>query len=512
LNDSISLISDSIENTFSLQHKIELYKKALDIAIRESDTNKIASTYNALGANYDAIGSFDIAIEYYISALELYKKTGSRNGVSNSLNNLGVVYSKTGQNKKALEYFRATLSVKMDLSRASPNDRQLKYLIGCSYNNIGLIHNILGQYDSALTYFDKAGELRKSINDSLGTTLILNNIGLVHFKLGKYDEALRYFIRANHFADSISYAYGILESLYNLSETYLKTGEISKAEHLLAECEKYAEKLGSKNIMMRIYELYSKVYIKKGDHKQAYDCFKKYSEIKESIQSENIKNKIANLQITHEVSQKEEKIKMLTQEKNFETEKSKLRDILFVCLFLVFLLVLLLAIIFFLQKKKLSTANIELLKRNLELISAEGIIANIRKVEINQKKKKYQKSALSDEKKTEIINKIKHLLFEEKIYLHSNITIIGLAEKVMASRTYVSQIINESFDDNFTNMINKYRIKHARKMLSGEENNVYSIEGIAKSSGFTSISSFNTLFKKHTGLTPSMFRKLALEK
>ena len=90
-------------------------------------------------------------------------------------------------------------------------------------------------------------------------------------------------------------------------------------------------------------------------------------------------------------------------------------------------------------------------------------------------------------------------------------TIETTASALSISRTYLSQIVNEAFDMNFTAYINKRRINHSIQMLSDAINNKYSIAGIAEISGFNSISSFNTFFKKHTGLTPSTFRELAQE-
>ena len=57
----------------------------------------------------------------------------------------------------------------------------------------------------------------------------------------------------------------------------------------------------------------------------------------------------------------------------------------------------------------------------------------------------------------------------------------------------------------FNNFVNEYRVKEVRKRLINSESNNYSIEGIAKSVGFHSKSTFNASFKKCTGVTPSFF-------
>ncbi|MDE5450303.1 helix-turn-helix domain-containing protein, partial [Elizabethkingia meningoseptica] len=46
-----------------------------------------------------------------------------------------------------------------------------------------------------------------------------------------------------------------------------------------------------------------------------------------------------------------------------------------------------------------------------------------------------------------------------------------------------------------------------KKLLSGDPSKKFSILGIAFESGFNSKTSFNTIFKKTMGITPSEFRK-----
>ncbi|MBN2669004.1 MAG: AraC family transcriptional regulator [Bacteroidales bacterium] len=68
-------------------------------------------------------------------------------------------------------------------------------------------------------------------------------------------------------------------------------------------------------------------------------------------------------------------------------------------------------------------------------------------------------------------------------------------------------MINETYDQNFNNYINSFRIKEARHLLTSKSYNNYSLEGIADMCGFNSMVSFNSAFKKFTGITPSYFQK-----
>ncbi|MBL4643390.1 MAG: AraC family transcriptional regulator, partial [Flavobacteriaceae bacterium] len=55
--------------------------------------------------------------------------------------------------------------------------------------------------------------------------------------------------------------------------------------------------------------------------------------------------------------------------------------------------------------------------------------------------------------------------------------------------------------------INYYRIQEAKKMLSNAENEKFTISSIAFDVGFSSLSTFNSAFKKFEATTPSLYRK-----
>ena len=67
--------------------------------------------------------------------------------------------------------------------------------------------------------------------------------------------------------------------------------------------------------------------------------------------------------------------------------------------------------------------------------------------------------------------------------------------------------MGEHYGHNFHHVINELRVKEARAILSGSENDHFTIAAVAEMAGFNSTVSFNRAFKKHTGLTPSFYRK-----
>jgi YesN/AraC family two-component response regulator len=119
---------------------------------------------------------------------------------------------------------------------------------------------------------------------------------------------------------------------------------------------------------------------------------------------------------------------------------------------------------------------------------------------------KYATSKLSEDAKSQIINDL-NAFMKEKPYHKFNFNIEDIADKLKTNTRYLSQVINETYEMNFFNYVNQFRIDEAKIILQSKESDKYTIEGIAKMVGFNSKSSFNGAFKKTTGLTPSDFKK-----
>ncbi len=84
-----------------------------------------------------------------------------------------------------------------------------------------------------------------------------------------------------------------------------------------------------------------------------------------------------------------------------------------------------------------------------------------------------------------------------------------MAGKIGIHPRYLSQIINESLGQNFFDFINHYRIEEAKRMLTQTLDEHITVLEVLYEVGFNSKSAFNTAFKRHTGVTPTEFKKRA---
>ena len=119
---------------------------------------------------------------------------------------------------------------------------------------------------------------------------------------------------------------------------------------------------------------------------------------------------------------------------------------------------------------------------------------------------KYEKSGLRKEKADEYYQKLILLMEEEKIFKQIKLTLGELASMLKISSHNLSEIINTKENKNFFDFVNQYRIEEVKKELINPKNKILTILAIAMDAGFNSKSSFNTLFSKYVGMTPSQYR------
>jgi AraC-like DNA-binding protein len=123
--------------------------------------------------------------------------------------------------------------------------------------------------------------------------------------------------------------------------------------------------------------------------------------------------------------------------------------------------------------------------------------------------KKYEKSALTPERADAYLKQLLDFMEKEKPYRDGELTIQKLAEMLSIQVNYLSQIINERLGQNFFDFVNGYRVKEVQKLLVDPSKKHYTIVAIAEEVGFRSKSAFNAVFKKHTNMTPTEYRKVS---
>lgn len=102
--------------------------------------------------------------------------------------------------------------------------------------------------------------------------------------------------------------------------------------------------------------------------------------------------------------------------------------------------------------------------------------------------------------------RLERWIAHERGYLDPDIKLIDLAECIGTSSQLVSQYLNDVLGLSFFDYINGLRVAEIQKMMRDRSNDTRTLLDLAFAAGFSSKSTFNTSFKKISGLAPSSWR------
>lgn len=478
-----------IHNNQGEKHKaISYYDKAMEIINETGLENKKAVIVSNLGVAYMELGDYKKAVDYFQQSIDIREKSGDKSGMAFSLHMIGIIYNKWGNNEQALEYYNHSLNIKEKIGD--------NFGIIFSMNSIGQLHQANGDYQKALECYLRAYDISNEIGHKRFISGALNNIGTVYGNLNKTSKALEYYQQSLELKRELNDVEGIVSTLENMGGLYIDNKKYNQAIICYKQSIEIVESPSYQIQSFGGYKLISEAYSKIGKNELALDYYKKYTALKDSVFSAEKHEQIVEMQTKYESEKKEKEIVLLNAEKYAKDAELKQQNTLIISLSAGFVIILAFLILVTIQYKQKHKAYNDLVRKNLEVVEAEKNAAA-----------KYEKSSLHDQKQEKLITDLLHLIEVERVFLDSNLNINDLSKQLDTNSKYLSQAINVSFDMNFNSFINKFRVKEAQLLLGDNKNNKFTIEGIAANVGFSNKATFNAAFKKHTGLTPSFYKK-----
>ena len=142
-----------------------------------------------------------------------------------------------------------------------------------------------------------------------------------------------------------------------------------------------------------------------------------------------------------------------------------------------------------------------------EFVELTREIERRRQLAVPENKTRYANSNLREEDACDIDERLVQFMEEEKPFLDNQLSLRQLADDLEVNTNYLSQVINERHGKNFVEFVNEYRVSALKEKLENPENRQFTLLSLAFDCGFNSKTTFNTAFKKITGLTPSQYLK-----
>lgn len=468
----------------------------------QHNDSALCSVYNGLGL-YEQNVTCDYyrSLNYYREGCDIAERCGHRLLYCLLVANIAEVL--TLRNEEAgLEY-----AEKCYLLGRQNND---PYLIYCGAISMARNLCLNRKMEEAWRYTREADRLSKRY-DFKNRSDIYNTYGEIALEAGDYMKAGLYYEQAIR-------EHGFSQAAYVVS-TYVGYGRalIAQKKYKSAlEKLQIGKEISEKNITSlfrrEVYLLLSACYDRLGEPKEALEYYKKYTAESFRLYNEDKERTEKELMVRYET---EKRNKELAQ-KNMLLQKEQNRVMALVGITFVVLIVVLLFYINYRRKNRLykqivresvdwlakerqfSKRIAEQEKQLQELIGKAGAVDGGR----------YSGSSLNKDSQQELFGQLERLMQNDQVYKNSLFTREKMAELLGTNRTYLSQTINEQTGLTFTHYMNKYRIEEARRILADPQDDT-PIKAIAADLGFSSVTTFYTLFKAAVQMSPDQYRKHA---
>src|SRR5262249_24539796 len=112
----------------------------------------------------------------------------------------------------------------------------------------------------------------------------------------------------------------------------------------------------------------------------------------------------------------------------------------------------------------------------------------------------HHKAKVNPEQDRLQVEKIRQALEERKAYREMGLSRATLAVQLGMGEHQLSRLVNTYFKKSFSELVNIYRLEEAKRRLVAEDTQV---TVIAFEVGYSSIASFNRVFRQHTGMSPT---------
>lgn len=413
--------------------------------------------------------------------------------------NVGGIYSVYSDFAQALEVYKKGYR----LSLASHSEEmQFKFL----NNMVGSGCNIK-MTDMADSLNEKVIRL-KGIDEGKRTYYYYFNKGFISGSRGDNEGKARWMEKSIETVDKYRMPGDM--KVYAYSELYLCYENQGRMTDALAALHKYdslARIIDQAYMRADCYKGMMRIYTKIGDKEKALYYQSEYFRYVDSLMNVNEFSQIRTNYITGERQRADNTISNLER-------MNSLQQTVLLMLGLIVLTAVGAVIAVYRQRQKLYATNVELFKRNGELLEAESKYRKSLEISAVETAGKLINNTCGQSAggfdHDELLKKILEVMENEDVFCSPDFSLPVLARLTESNTNYVSQTINSTFGKNFRSFVNEYRIKVAMKRImdNGRYSN-YSIQGIAESVGYKSASNFIAAFKKFTGMTPSLYQKIS---
>ena len=533
--DSLVAVGD---NDDALSLYLTVARLASDV---DDDGSAVLRIKGLIGAGDIQMRQCDYAgaMDNYVNALFVSKKMEARPYAATIHKNIGNVYC------CLYDYESGIRSYKQGLEACSrhPDKMVEKKLL----SNLAGMTTYTGDADQARKYLDM---LRGHSPATTDVEKFLDSFlsGLVNRARGDLQGA----ISDLHDAAGKAVSYGIeprylCSSYQELSATYKDAGMPDSTLRYLQLCLDTANKNGIGRMFPSVLGALSDHYLATGNPDMAREYRTRYLDLRDSIMNERDFNAVKNVLFQHNATETAKEISDLYRQKTEKEAIIKKQTVMLAGGLAGLVAVCFVLTVFYVQKRRIARSYRSLYEINREYAAIERRLEERHKADARLLERqsdeiarlkdvadtvtaekaglqgdvsggaavemvKYSSSNLDERQRGKLAEAIIGIMENKvEVLCDPDFSLAWLARLVESNPKYVSQTINEEFNRNFNTFVNYYRVRLACERLSDRGYDSYKIKYIGESVGFKSQSTFAEAFRKHTGLSPAVYRRMSRE-
>lgn len=472
-DDCISYTQGILVSDQNIEHKIVLqniisqafamkgdYMQSVNIFSQKEDPNQDLSYF------MQVFGDYNLADQY--QNLELYN-----------------------QSKKIIAHLLS------DQKLLKSNDPKLRITTAKLYQLQALNLGINRDYTNALKNLDKSDQYINNKNEENKILKMENKIFrssylMKQHKLIEYKKLIESVISDLEQQENQPFLLGL--AYENLSRYYFLTQDYKTSAKKLELGLSLVENLPFNNLKIKIYESLSRTYFALHNDLKYHQYNTYYNDLKTKT-TLNTKEGIRYIV----------KLVETNQNKNIEFQKQTYLKSIWSSTFILSVIIISLFIYFLIIKNRNKDLKKQFYFFEKQSSQQKQVVSPTTVLTKKTSDTEKNSNKISKEKEEEILQKLEEFEQSER-YLNKNMSLSLLSSQMEVNTKYLSEVINNNKEKNFNGYINKLRINHIAQLLRNNPTFLnYKVSYLAEYSGFSSHSSFTTVFKSVTGMSPNAY-------
>lgn len=310
LGSVCELRGDYAQSLTHLDRALELYKKS------SASRGEMIAVNNAIAKVHANLGDYSKALAFLYDSLKVLEEYEDKIAEANTLNSMSVLYQRLGNFEKAESCARHCLELAGEIGE--------RRVLGVARVNLGNAFGMTKNWQRALDQWEIALAIFESMNEAELQSSVLGNLGIANINLREFDRAEEHLLRCLAFKRQTGNRYDIVRSMQNLATLYSTMERFDKALECCREGLEISEQLDAKSLSFQLWREMAIAYKGKGDFENALSSFEKYHDLEKEIFTEEMRLKTDALQLRFAM-EKTEKEKEIYRLKNIDLAEANLQ-------------------------------------------------------------------------------------------------------------------------------------------------------------------------------------------